>query len=190
MPTQPPADTYDRAQRASRVVPFDNDPNSLWALAAAGMITSLEVDERGILSPAPSPDVQPNATAPAFTRPPSPAPSPTATLLPFHSQRGPFDDDRDDNDDRGNGRRRLGYTTPPPKRPPTSPPPLKRKHARVVLGEISNKVLCREIDVLERDNASLKKENANLKTHVRLQQNVINSFCALELVRDERRRCA
>jgi hypothetical protein len=98
-------------------------------------------------------------------------------LLPFQSQRDPFDDD-------------PGYTTPPPKRPPTSPPPLKRKHARVVLGEISNKVLCREIDVLERDNASLKKENANLKTHVRLQQNVINSFCALELVRDGRRRCA
>lgn len=172
MPTQPPDDTYDRAQRASRVVPFDNDPNSLWALAAAGMITSLEVDKRGILSPTPSPDVQPNAAAPAFTRPPSPAP--TATLLPFQTQRGAFDDD-------------PGYTTPPPKRPPTSPPPLKRKHARVALGDIGNRVMCKEIKSLERDNSSLKKENANLKTHVRLQQNVINSFCALELVRDERR---
>ena len=175
MPTLPPADTHDRAQRASRVVPFDNDPNSLWDLAAAGMITSLEVDKRGILSPAPSPDVQLNATAPAFTRPPSPAPSPTATLLPFQTQRGPFDDD-------------PGYTTPPPKRPPTSPPPLKRKHARAVLGEVNNRVLVKEIKALEQDNASLYKENAHLKKQCRLQENVIGSFCALELARHERRR--
>lgn len=173
MPTQPPDDTYDRAQRASRVVPFDNDPNSLWALAAAGMITSLEVDKRGILSPTPSPDVQPNAAAPAFTRPPSPAP--TATLLPFQTQRGAFDDD-------------PGYTTPPPKRPPTSPPPLKRKHARAALGEVSNKVLANEIKALEQDNASLQKENAHLKKQCRLQENVIGSFCVLELARHERRR--
>jgi hypothetical protein len=182
MPGLPPADTNDRAQRASRVVPFDNDPNSLWDLAAAGLVTSLEVDERGILSPAPSPDVQLNSTAPAFTRPPTPSPSPTATLLPFQTQRGPFDDDRDD------GRRRLGFTTPPPKRPPTSPPPLKRKHARAALGEISNKVLANEIKALEQDNASLQKENAHLKKQCRLQENVIGSFCALELARHERRR--
>ena len=177
MPTQPPVDTNDRAQRASRVVPFDNDPNSLWDLAAAGLVTSLEVDERGILSPTPSPDVQLNATAPAFTRPPSPA----ATLLPFQTQRGPFDDDRDDHRD-------PGYTTPPPKRPPTSPPPLKRKHSRAALGDIGNKVLANEIKALEKDNASLQKENAHLKKQCRLQENVIGSFCALELARHERRR--
>lgn len=164
MSTIPPVDTNDREQRESRVVPFDKDPNSLWALAAAGMITSVDVDQRGILSPSPSPDVQ-TSTAPAFTRPPTP--SPTATLLPFQTQRGAFDDD-------------PGYTTPPPKRPPKRPPPLKRKHARAVLGEISNTVLCREIDVLERDNA-------NLKTHVRLQENVIGSFCALFLAEGARR---
>lgn len=180
----PPVDTHDRAQRASRVVPFDNDPDSLWDLAAAGLVTSLEVDERGILSPTPSPDVQLNSTAPAFTRPPSPAPVPVpaATLLPFQTQRGPFDDDRDD------GRRGPGYTTPPPKRPPTSPPPLKRKHARAALGEVSNKVLANEIKALEQDNASLQKENAHLKKQCRLQENVIGSFCALELARHERRR--
>ena len=182
MPTQPPEDTHDRAQRESRVVPFDPDPNSLWKLAGAGLVTSLQVDERGILSPTPSPDVQLNSTAPAFTRPATPSPSPTATLLPFQTQRGPFDDDRDD------GRRRLGFTTPPPKRPPTSPPPLKRKHARAALGEISNKVLANEIKALEKDNASLHKENAHLKKQCRLQENVIGSFCALELARHERRR--
>lgn len=170
----PPVDTHDREQRESRIVPFDNDPNSLWALAAAGIITSIDVDQRGILSPAPSPDVQ---IEPAFTRPPTPAPA--ATMLPFQAQHEPFTDDEN--------RGRSGYTTPPPKRPPTSPPPLKRKHARVALGEITNKVLFREINALEQDNASLKKENTNLKTHVRLQENVISSFCALELVRHERR---
>jgi len=179
MPGPPPADTHDRAQRASRVVPYDNDPNSLWDLAAAGLVTSLEVDDRFILSPTPSPDVQLNATAPAFARPSSP--SPTATLLPFQTQRGPFDDDRDDHRD-------PNYTTPPPKRPPTSPPPLKRKHARAALGEISNKVLANEIKALEKDNASLHKENAHLKKQCRLQENVIGSFCALELARHERRR--
>lgn len=188
MPTQPPADTHDRAQRASRVVPFDNDSNSLWDLAAAGLVTSLEVDERGILSPAPSPDVQLNSTAPAFTRPPtpSPSPSPTATLLPFQTQRGPFDDDRDDR--RDYNRRDPGYTTPPPKRPPTSPPPLKRKHARAALDEVNNRVLVKEIKALEKDNASLQKENAHLKKQCRLQENVISGFCELELARHERRR--
>lgn len=177
----PPVDTHDRAQRESRVVPFDPDPNSLWKLAGEGLVTSLEVDKRLMLSPAPSPDVQLNATAPAFTRPPSPSPSPTATLLPFQTQRGPFDDDRDD------GRRDPNYTTPPPKRPPTSPPPLKRKHARAALGDISNKVLVKEIKALEQDNASLQEENAYLKKHTELQQNVIISFCAVELARHKRR---
>ena len=180
----PPVDTHDRAQRASRVVPFDNDPNSLWDLAAAGLVTSLEVDERGLLSPAPSPDVQ---IEPAFARPPT-GPSPTATqLLPFERQRGPFEDDRDD-DDRDDNRRDPGYTTPPPKRPPTSPPPLKRKHARAALGEVSNKVLRVEVKALEKDSASLQRENAHLKKQCRLQENVIVSFCALELARHERRR--
>jgi hypothetical protein len=175
MPNNTPNDTHDREQRESRTVPFDNDPNSLWALAAAGMITSVDVDERGILSPTPSPDA-----APAFKRHPSPQLSPAPMMLPFQAQLQPFEHKSDD--------RGPGYTTPPPKRPPTSPPPLKRKHARVALGEIGNIALCREIEALENVNTSLCRENFNLKKQCRLQENVISSFCALEIVRHERRR--
>ena len=132
MPARPPADKHGCERRESRTVPFDGDPKSLWMLAAAGMVTSVDVDERGVLSPAPTP-------------------SPTAAPLPFQTQRGPFEDDCDDH-------RGPGYTTPPPKRPPTSPPPLRCKHARAALGETNHNALSKEIRALERDNSNLKKQ--------------------------------
>ena len=69
----------------------------------------------------------------------------------------------------------------------TTPATTQRKHARAALGDISNKVLVKEIKALEQDNASLQEENAYLKKHTELQQNVIISFCAVELARHKRR---
>jgi hypothetical protein len=98
----PPTDTNDREQRESRAVPFDNDPNSLWTLAAAGMITSVDVDKRGILSPATSPyDAAPPAlqptrfgmqASPFANRPttPPPPPPPSPPWAPKKPKRAPL----------------------------------------------------------------------------------------------------
>lgn len=148
---QPP-DTHDRNQRESREVLIDKHPINLWQLVGAGVINSADVDQRGHLSPAASPNAVPSSL----------------TRTRFQMQERPVVIPRP--------------TTPPPPPAPTSPPPAPRKEPkRAPLGRIDNKVYAREIKDLESEICVLKQDRARLKTHVHLQAKVINGFCNLYL---------
>lgn len=153
----PPTDTNDREQRESRVVPFDNDPNSLWTLAAAGMITSVDVDKRGILSPAESPN-DAGSSALQQTR--------------FGMQESPFHN---------------RPTTPPPPPPPSSPPWAPKKPKRAPLAEVYHQVMAAEIKQLEKENAILANDKSYFKKLSDLQSNVMEDLFQLTIFEQENR---
>tara|TARA_Y100000389_G_scaffold86651_1_gene83335 strand:+ start:136 stop:618 length:483 start_codon:yes stop_codon:yes gene_type:complete len=153
----PPVDTNDREQRESRPVPFDNDPNSLWTLAAAGMITSVDVDKRGILSPAESPNEAESSALP-----------PTR----FGKQTPPFSN---------------RPTTPPPPPPPPSPPWAPKKPKRAPLAEVYHQVMAAEIKQLEKENAVLANDKDYFKKLSDLQANVVEDLFQLTIFGQENR---
>ena len=152
MPTPvTPPDTNDRDQRESREVPIDKHSINLWELVGAGIINSTDVDKRGHLSPAASP----NAVPLSLTR------------TRFQMQERPVFP--------------RPTTPPPPPPPSSPPPAPRKELKRAPLGRIDNKVYAREIKELEGEICALKQDKARLKTHVHLQAKVIDGFCHLYL---------
>ena len=178
-PEGSPNDTNDRAQRASRPVPFCA-AGELWRGAADGLIVSDDLNSRLEFEPPELGDWRKRNHRDPRDSLSATLPAAVPVLLPYQRQTPPHSLAATARSPWATRRSASPPPQPPPQLPPPKPPkPPKLPQPRRTLVDITN------VEVLVTEVRALETENALLRKHVALQDIVIGGMCNLNVFERE-----